>query len=74
VCHAGGLNNIAGEEKHTLKRDALERYGLYDLEAITTQVHLISISQVLTPPPAPEPLPPPLPQPLPQPLPPPLLQ
>lgn len=48
MCHAGGLNNIAGEEKHTLKRDALEQYGLYDLEAITTQVHLIAISQVLT--------------------------
>ncbi|KAL4457673.1 hypothetical protein ABPG75_012538 [Micractinium tetrahymenae] len=39
VCHAGGLNNIAGEEKHTLKRDALEKYGLFSPEAIISQVN-----------------------------------
>lgn len=43
VCHAGGLNNIAGEEKHTLKRDALEKYKLYSEEAIAGQVRLIMI-------------------------------
>lgn len=26
VCHQGGLNNIAGEEKHTLRRDAMVRF------------------------------------------------
>ncbi|KAI7845051.1 hypothetical protein COHA_001416 [Chlorella ohadii] len=38
VCHAGGLNNIPGEEKHTLKRDALEKYGLFSQQAIESQV------------------------------------
>lgn len=38
ACHTGGLNNIAGEEKHTLKRDALEKYKLYSTDAIEGQV------------------------------------
>lgn len=38
VCHAGGLNNIPGEEKHTLKRDALQKYGLFSQQAIESQV------------------------------------
>ncbi|PRW56639.1 cytochrome c6 isoform B [Chlorella sorokiniana] len=38
VCHMGGLNNIPGEEKHTLKRDALEKYGLFSQQAIESQV------------------------------------
>lgn len=46
VCHAGGLNSIAGEEKHTLKRDALERYNLYSVEGIATQVHFLGLDKV----------------------------
>ncbi|KAI7845050.1 hypothetical protein COHA_001416 [Chlorella ohadii] len=42
VCHAGGLNNIPGEEKHTLKRDALEKYGLFSQQAIESQVHVLA--------------------------------
>ncbi|MCL1464110.1 cytochrome c6 PetJ [Argonema galeatum] len=36
VCHAGGRNLIMAPK--TLKKDALEKYGMYSLEAITTQV------------------------------------
>ncbi|GAB4820229.1 hypothetical protein N2152v2_007275 [Parachlorella kessleri] len=39
VCHAGGLNNIAGEEKHTLKKDALLKYNLFSVDAIVNQVN-----------------------------------
>lgn len=42
MCHAGGLNNIPGEEKHTLKRDALEKYGLFSQQAIESQVHILA--------------------------------
>ncbi len=42
MCHAGGLNNIPGEEKHTLKRDALEKYGLLSQQAIESQVHVLA--------------------------------
>lgn len=42
VCHAGGLNNIPGEEKHTLKRNALEHYRLFSSEAIESQVHVLT--------------------------------
>ncbi|PRW56638.1 cytochrome c6 isoform A [Chlorella sorokiniana] len=42
VCHMGGLNNIPGEEKHTLKRDALEKYGLFSQQAIESQVHILA--------------------------------
>ena len=38
VCHAGGLNKIAGEEKHTLKKDALLKYNLFSVDAIVNQV------------------------------------
>lgn len=36
VCHAGGRNLIMGNK--TLKKDALEKYGMYSLDAIKTQV------------------------------------
>ena len=53
VCHAGGLNNIPGEEKHTLKRDALQKYGLFSQQAIESQVHILAdggaLRQVLPP-------------------------
>ncbi len=35
-CHAGGKNLVQGQK--TLKKDALEKYGLYSAEAIIAQV------------------------------------
>ncbi|MBH8566900.1 c-type cytochrome [Nostoc sp. CENA67] len=35
-CHAGGKNLVKAEK--SLKKDALEKYGLYSAEAIITQV------------------------------------
>lgn len=36
ACHAGGLNVINGAK--TLKKDALEKYGMNSLDAITYQI------------------------------------
>ena len=36
VCHAGGNNAIMPEK--TLKLETLEKFGMYSLDAITTQV------------------------------------
>jgi cytochrome c6 len=36
ACHAGGKNVVNGEK--TLKKEALDKYGMYDIEAIKTQV------------------------------------
>ncbi|MGK7944077.1 MAG: cytochrome c6 PetJ [Microcystaceae cyanobacterium] len=36
ACHAGGRNVISAN--NTLKKDALEKYGMYDLAAIKNQV------------------------------------
>ncbi|QSJ18706.1 c-type cytochrome [Nostoc sp. UHCC 0702] len=35
-CHAGGKNLVKAEK--SLKKDALEKYGLYSAEAIITQI------------------------------------
>jgi cytochrome c6 len=36
ACHAGGINAV--NPAKTLKKSDLEQYGMYDLEAIKTQV------------------------------------
>jgi len=36
ACHAGGRNVVNGAK--TLQKDALEKYGMNSMEAITTQV------------------------------------
>jgi cytochrome c6 len=36
ACHAGGKNVVSANK--TLKKDDLEKYGMYDLDAIITQV------------------------------------
>ena len=36
ACHAGGRNLVQAQK--TLKKDALEKYGLYSAEAIISQV------------------------------------
>lgn len=47
ACHASGLNSIPGEEKHTLRKDALQRYNLYSAGAIADQVHVLADSGAL---------------------------
>ncbi len=36
ACHAGGKNVVSAEKN--LKKEALDKYGMYDLEAIKTQI------------------------------------
>ena len=36
ACHAGGKNVVSADKN--LKKEALDKYGMYDLDAIITQV------------------------------------